>query len=105
MSTTQVTYNHGFIVTKNTHFPAVSLRVQSCNVRKLAKKRNMLGKRSNLHFRLDPVFPSLWDMRHYELNLWVFFFPSGAGTTRFTPCTERGEDRLGAGEALLGCPT
>jgi hypothetical protein len=63
MSTTQVTYNHELITTKypaelifpflsffslSRRTPAVSLRVQSCNVRKLAKKRNMLGKRSDV---------------------------------------------------------
>jgi len=109
MSTAQVTYNHRFITTKNSshfsgpdHFlcssrrtPALSLRVQSCNVRKRARKRNMLGKRSGM----NPTYAIA--MRASTFG----FIPLGTGTTRITPCTERGEDRLGAGEAPLECLT
>ena len=51
-------------------FPAVSLRVQSGNVRKLVKKRNMLGKRSGLYFR------SFFGYGRCELYPWFYSFRS-----------------------------
>lgn len=107
MSTAQVTYNHEFIFGKTAlifrsfHYSfrtpaAVSLRVQYGNVRKLAMNRNMLGKRSG-------ISDFLWIC--VDANFIFGFIPLGTGTTRITSRTKRGENRLGADEALLGGPT